>query len=104
MVDLAGGLVVVEGLADLAAGQPAWMREESGVDLFGERFAGRAFSAQAADRGRSPGARARRSGAAADLALTVGEGVDEREADDVRLGAGGDLRDEPVRRFSASWR
>ena len=34
-----------------------------------------------------------------DLAFAVGEGVEEREPDDVRLGAGGDLRDDPVVRL-----
>ena len=38
VVDLAGGLVVVECLADLAAGQPAGMLVEDGGDLLGERF------------------------------------------------------------------
>ena len=33
----------------------------------------------------------------ADLSLAVGEGVDEREADRVRFGAGGDLADDPGR-------
>ena len=41
-VDLAGGLVVMEGLADLAAGQSARMVLQGVVDLFGERVAGRA--------------------------------------------------------------
>jgi hypothetical protein len=31
----------------------------------------------------------------ADLSLAVGEGVEERESDRVRLGAGGDLADDP---------
>src|SRR5436305_2243992 len=91
MIDLAGGLVVVEGLADLAAGQSAGMRAEGGVDLFGERIAGRA--------GQRPGGgsggvvmQRERGGQVlgADLWLAVGEGVEEREPDDVRLGSGGD--------------
>ena len=41
-VDLAGGLVVFEGVADLAAGQAGRVGGEGGVDLFGERLAGRA--------------------------------------------------------------
>jgi len=99
-LDLAGGLVVVERLADLAAGQPARMVVEGGVDLLGERIAGRA--------GQRPGGRPsgvvleRERGLqvrGADLAFAVGEGVDEREPDDVRLGAGGDLRDDLVLRF-----
>jgi hypothetical protein len=95
VVDLPGGLVVVECLAELAAGQPARMRGEGRVDLFGERLAGRA-----AERPRGgPGGVVLERGLevlGADLALTVGEGVDEREPDDVRLGAGGDQRDDPV--------
>jgi hypothetical protein len=100
VVDLAGGLVVVECLADLAAGQPAGVLLEGGVDLFGERIAGRAGQRP---RGGSGGVVLEcerglevRGG---DLALAVGEGVEEREPDDVRLGAGGDLRDDPVLRF-----
>jgi hypothetical protein len=34
VIDLAGGLVVVECLADLAAGQPARMLAQDVVDLF----------------------------------------------------------------------
>ena len=42
VIDLAGGLVVLEGVADLAAGQAGRVGDEGGVDLFGERLAGRA--------------------------------------------------------------
>ena len=41
--DLAGGLVVLEGVVDLAAGQPARVLAQGGVDLFGEWIAGRAL-------------------------------------------------------------
>ena len=41
-VDLAGWLVVVQRLAELAAGQPSRMLLQGGVDLLGERIAGRA--------------------------------------------------------------
>ena len=99
-VDLAGGLVVMEGLADLAAGQPFGVLLEGGVDLFGERVAGRAGQRP---RGGSGGVvvQCERCGEVrgADLGLAVGEGVEQREPDDVRLGAGGDLRDDPVGRL-----
>jgi hypothetical protein len=42
VVDLAGGLVVLQGSAELAAGQPVGVLAQDGVDLFGERLAGRA--------------------------------------------------------------
>src|SRR5438309_8250484 len=42
VIDLAGGLVVLEGVADLAAGQTGRVCSERGVDLFGEWLAGRA--------------------------------------------------------------
>ena len=96
VVESAGGLVVFEGVADLAAGQAGRAGVEGGVDLFGERLAGRA--------GQRPGGAAggvvlerERGGQVlrADLALAIGECVDEREADRVRFGAGGDLADDP---------
>jgi hypothetical protein len=43
VVELAGGLVVLEGVADLAAGQTGGVGLEGGVDLFGEWLAGRAM-------------------------------------------------------------
>jgi hypothetical protein len=42
VVELAGGLVVFEGVADLAAGQSGRVGLQRGVDLFGERLTGRA--------------------------------------------------------------
>ena len=92
MVDLTGGLVVLEGVADLAAGQTGRMGLQGGVDLFGERLAGRAVQRPGGGAGgvvveRERGVEVLR----ADLLLGVGEGVEEREADRVRLGAGGDL-------------
>jgi hypothetical protein len=100
VVDLAGGLVVVECLADLAAGQPAGTLSQDGVDLFGEWLAGRA--GQCPRRGPGGVVLERERGGqvrGADFAFAVGEGVEEREPDDVRLSAGGDLRDDPVVRF-----
>jgi hypothetical protein len=90
VVDLAGGLVVVECLADLAAGQPAGMLAQGGVDLFGERVAGRAGQRPRRGSGgvvvqRERGGQVRR----ADLGLAVCEGVEQREPDDVRFGASG---------------
>ena len=96
-VDLVRGLVWLEGLAQLAAGQSCRVRSEGGVDLFGERLSGCA--------GQGPGGgsggvvvQGERGGevVGADLAVAVGEGVDECESDDVRLSAGGDLADDPV--------
>ena len=67
------------------------------MDLFGEGLSGRA--------GQCPGGGAggvvvegERGGQVlgADLALAVGEGVEERESDGVRFGAGGDLPDDPA--------
>ena len=106
VVDLAGGLVVVEVSADLAAGQPGRVLAQGGVDLFGERIAGRAGQRPGGGAGgvvleRERGGQVLR----ADLAFAVGEGVEEREADDVRLGAGGDLRRRSRRLgCAASWR
>ena len=82
VVDLAGGLVVLEGVADLAAGQPGRDGLEGGVDLFGERLAGRAVERPGGGAGgvvveRERGLEVWR----ADLLLAVGEGVEEREAD-----------------------
>ena len=92
MIDLACGLVVLEGVADLAAGEPAGVGMEGGVDLFGERLTGRAV--QRPGGGASGVVVERERGGEVrptDLLLAVGEGVEEREADRVRLGAGGDL-------------
>jgi hypothetical protein len=95
-VELAGGLVVFEGVADLAAGQACGVGGEGGVDLFGEWLAGRAGQSPGGGPGgivveRERGVEVRR----ADVVLAVGEGVEEREADRVRFGAGGDLADDP---------
>ena len=92
MVDLAGGLVVLELVADLAAGQPAGVGLEGGVDLFGERLAGRAVERPGCGTGgvvveRERGVDVLR----ADLSFAVGEGVEKRGPDGMRLGAGGDL-------------
>ena len=95
VVEVAGGLVVVEGVADLAAGQAGRVLEQCGVDLFGERVAGRAGERPGGGAGgvvleRERGCEVLR----ADLALAVGEGVEEREADRVGFGAGGDLAED----------
>ncbi len=95
VVELSGGLVVLEGVADLAAGQAGRVGFQGGVDLFGERLAGRAGERPGGGAGgvvvkRERGVEVGR----ADLSLPVGEGVEEREADRVRLGAGGDLADD----------
>ena len=100
VIDLAGGLVVVQGLADLAAGQPVGVLAQGGVDLFGERLAGRAGQCPGGGSGgvvvqRERGGEVR----GADLRLAVGEGVEKREPDDVRFGAGGYLADDPVGRL-----
>src|SRR5579875_2239719 len=92
VVDLAGGLVVFEGVADLAPGQSGRIVLQGGVDLFGERLAGRAVERPGGGAGgvvvqRERGGEMGR----ADLSLAVGEGVEEREPDRVRFGAGGDL-------------
>jgi hypothetical protein len=50
VVELAGGLVVFEGVADLASCQAGRAGLEGGVDLFGERLSGRAVRAQATER------------------------------------------------------
>ena len=42
VIDVSGGLVVFERVADLAAGQTGRAVAERGVDLFGEWLAGRA--------------------------------------------------------------
>lgn len=62
------------------------------MDLLGERLAGRAVERPAGGAGgvvveRECGVEVRR----ADLSFAVGEGVEEREPDGVRLGAGGYL-------------
>lgn len=97
VIESAGGLVVLEGVADLAAGQAGRVGGEGGVDLFGERLAGRALERPGGGSGGvvvqcERGVQVRR----ADVPLAVGEGVDEREADRVCFGAGGDLADDPV--------
>src|SRR6266550_4391700 len=42
-VEVGGGLVAVEEVAQLGAGQPVGVAGQRGVDLFGERIAGRAL-------------------------------------------------------------
>ena len=92
VVELAGGLVVAEGVADLAAGQAGRGGCERGVDLFGERLAGRALQGPGGGAG-GVVLESERGGqvGGSDLLFAVGEGVDQREPDGVRLGAGGDL-------------
>ncbi|MEJ7715347.1 MAG: hypothetical protein WKF40_06445 [Thermoleophilaceae bacterium] len=92
MVDLSGGLVVLEGGADLAARQAVWAVAQRGVDLLGERLAGRAVERPGGGAGGvvvkgERGVEVLR----VDVLLAVGEGVDECEPDGVRFGAGGDL-------------
>ena len=67
------------------------------MDLLGERLTGRALERPGGGSGGvvlngERGVEVRR----ADVPLAVGEGVDERESDRVRLGARGDLADDPV--------
>ena len=76
---------------------PAGCCAHDSVDLLSERIAGRAGQRPR----RGPGGvvlQRERSGQVrgGDLALAVGEGVDEREPDHVRLSAGGDLADDSV--------
>ena len=98
----AGG---VEGLADLAAGQADRVGLQRGLDLFGEQLAGRAVQRPAGGAGgvvveRERSLEVRR----ADLPFAVGEGVEEREADRVRLGAGGDLTEHTGRGWASCGR
>jgi len=85
-LDRGGGLVVLQGVGDLAAGQPGGMIDELGVDLFGERVAGGALQCPA---GRAGGVVPQRERGlevlGVDRAFAVGERVDEREADRVRF-------------------
>ena len=85
--------------------RPAGLACERGVDLFGERLAGRAGQRPGGGAGgvvveRERGVEVLR----ADLPLAVGEGVEEREADRVRFGAGGDLAERSPGWGWASWR
>ena len=91
---------MLERVADLAAGQAGRVGFQGGVDLFGERLAGRAVQRPAGGAGgvvveRERGVEVLR----ADLLFAVGEGVEEREADRVRLGAGGDLAEHAGKGF-----
>ncbi len=92
VVELAGGLVVLERVADLAAGQAGRVGLEGGVDLFGEWLAGRALECPVGGVG-GVVVQGERGGEVlrVDLLGGVGEGVEEREADRVRFGASGDL-------------
>jgi hypothetical protein len=93
---LLGGLVVLQGVAELAACQPAGMGLEGGVDLFGERVAGRALQRPAGGAGGVVGDRERcLEVLAGDPAGVVGERVDQREPNRVRFGARADLADDP---------
>ena len=76
MVDLACGLVVLERVADLAAGQTGGMGFEGGVDLFGERLAGGAVERPGGGAAGVVVERDRRLEVLrADLSFAVGEGV-----------------------------
>src|ERR1700730_11362383 len=89
VVELTGGLGVAEGVADLAAGQAGRAGLQRGVDLFGERLAGRAGQRPGGGPGRVVVQRERGGQVSrTDVALAVGERVEECEADRVRLGAG----------------
>ena len=76
---------MVQGLAALAADWFVEVLAQGGVDLFSERLAERPRGGPC---GVAVQGERRRCGGEADLVLAVGEGVDERESDDVRFGGG----------------
>jgi hypothetical protein len=79
----------LEGVADLAAGQSAGVVLEGGVDLLGERVAGRALQRPGGGAGGVVPQRERGLEVlGVDLAGAVGERVEDGEADRVRFGAG----------------
>ena len=83
---MAGGLVVLEGVVDLAAGQPAGMVVQGGVDLFGERVAGcRVECLGGGAGGVVPDRECCLEVLGLDLVGAVEQRVDEREANGVRF-------------------
>ena len=88
-VELLGGEVAVHVVGELGAGEPVGGADQRGVELFGERVAGRLAERPAGGAGGVVPERERGVEVlGADLGLAVEERVEEREADGVRFGAG----------------
>ena len=96
-VELLGGEVAVHVVGELGSGQPVGGADQRGVELLGERVAGRLTECPAGGSGGVVPERERGVQVlGCDLGLAVEQRVDQREADRVRLGAGGDVPGEPV--------
>ena len=96
LVDAAGGQVAVQEVAELGAGQPVGCLEERGVDVFGERVAGVGLERPGGGAGGVVLERERGLEVVGlDRGGAVQQRVDEREADGVRFGAGGELAGDP---------
>ena len=86
----------MQQVAELGAGQPVWGAGKGGVDLFGERVPGGVVDCPGCGAGGVVPERKRSVEVlGADRAGAVEQRVDQREADRVRLGAGGELAGEP---------
>ena len=99
-VELLGGEVAVHVVGELGAGEAVGGADQRGVELFGERVAGRLAERPAGGAGGVVPERERGVQVLGlDLGLAVEQCVDQREADGVRFGAGGDVPGEPVERL-----
>jgi hypothetical protein len=92
LFDAVGGLVALAEIADLGAGESVGWAGERGVDLLGERVAGGlAERPGGGAAGVVPERERRVEMFGLDGLLSIEQRVEEREADDVRFGAGGEL-------------
>ena len=97
LLDTFGGEIAVQQVAELGAGEPVWGAGKRGVDLFGERVTGGLADCPGRGAGRVvPECERGVEVLWADRGGAVEQRVDQREADGVCLGAGGELAGEPV--------
>jgi hypothetical protein len=97
LLDAVGGEVALAEVSDLGAGESVGCAGERGVDVLGERVAGRLSERPGGGAaGVVPERECRVEVLGLDRLLSVEQRVDEREPDHVCFGAGGELAEETV--------
>ena len=100
LVEALAGEVALAEVADLGAGEAVGGAQERGVDLFGDRVAGGLAECPGGGAGGVVPERERGFEVLlVDLGLVVDQRVDQRQADGVRFGAGGEMPDSPASSF-----